>query len=207
MWTSNHRKSLLFTISGLLTTAFVNAQNSSCRGNFRDFRTVNSTGQHEFTWNSSYASDDPWYVSVLVGPRGTEWHDGHDVRADAYIHVPGNVPNGTEMCSYQYTNINATLESGGENSCSSVISPVCIDHLTKVLSNSANHCPDSDIGSTSELFNKACPMLNGGSHSKFLPMALYKPPYTLFFFSRTEQILLTCDSGSADLVHLANKFA
>jgi len=167
MWTSDNPKLLLFTISGLLTTAFVNAQNSSCQGNSQEFRTVNSTGQHEFTWNSSYASDDPWYVSVLVGPRGTEWNDRHDVRANAYISVPGNVPNGTEISSYQYTNINATLESGEENSCSGVISSDCIDHLTKVLStgNSANSCPDSDTGSTSEAFNKACPMLKGGSHS------------------------------------------
>lgn len=182
MWTSDNLKLLLFTISGLLTTALVNAQNSSCQGHRQEFRTVNSTGQHEFTWNSSYASDDPWYVSVLVGSRGTEWNDRHDVRADAYISVPGNVPNGTEICIYQYTNINATLESGGENSCSGVISSVCIDHLTKVLSNSANYCPDSDTGSTSEAFKKACPMLNGGSHSTFLPLSLYKPPLCSFFF-------------------------
>ena len=165
MWTSDNRKLLLFTISGLLTTAFVKAQNSSCQGHRQEFKTVNSTGQHEFTWNSSYASDDRWYVSVLVGSRGTEWNDRHDVRANAYISVPGDMPNGTEICSYQYTNINATLRTGGENSCSGVISSVCIDHLTKVLSNSANYCPDSDTGSKSEAFNKACPMLNGGSHS------------------------------------------
>ncbi|KAF1832482.1 hypothetical protein BDW02DRAFT_581238 [Decorospora gaudefroyi] len=118
MWTSENPILLLFTISGLLTTAFVNAQNSSCQGRPQEFRAVNSTGQHEFTWNSSYASDDPWYVSVLVGPRGTEWNDRYDVRANTYISVPGNVHNGTEICSYQYHNINATLESGGENSCS-----------------------------------------------------------------------------------------
>ncbi|CAA9960581.1 hypothetical protein PTMSG1_03982 [Pyrenophora teres f. maculata] len=166
MWTSNNPKLLLFTISGLLTTALVNAQNSSCRGYRNAFRTVNATGQHEFTWNSSYASDDPWYVSVLVGPRGPEWNDKHDVRADAYISVPGNVPNGTGICSYQYTNINATLESGGENSCSGVIDSGCIDHLTRVLSSSTNSCPHSDTGSTSEAFKKACPMLKGGSHNR-----------------------------------------
>jgi hypothetical protein len=187
MWTSDNLKLLLFTISGLLTTAFVNAQNSSCQGHRQEFRTVNSTGQHEFTWNSSYASDHPWYVSVLVGSRGTEWNDKHDVRANAYISVPGNVPNGTEICSYQYTNINATLKSGGENSCSGVISSGCIDHLTKVLSSSTNSCPHSDTGSTSEAFNKACPMLKGGSHSTFLPLSLYKSPLcSFFFFSRTE---------------------
>lgn len=209
MWTSDNPKLLLFSILGLLTTAFVNAQNASCQGYRQEFRTVNSTGQHEFTWNSSYASDDPWYVSVLVGSQGTEWNDRHDVRANAYISVPGNVSNGTEICSYQYTNINATLESGGENSCSGVISSVCIDHLTKALSNLANYCPDSDTGSTSEAFNKACPMLKGGSHSTFLPLSLYKPPpYALsFFFSHTELILLTGDSGSAAFVHLADKFA
>jgi hypothetical protein len=176
MWTSDNSMLLLYTISGLLTTAFVNAQNSSCQGTLLEFRTVNSTGLHEFTWNSSYASDDPWYVSVLVGSRGTEWNDNHDVNANSFISVPGNVPKGTGLCSYQYTNINATLESGGENSCSGVISSVCIDHLTNVLSDVTNYCPSSDIGSTSEAFNKACPMLKGGSHSMFLPLSLYKIP-------------------------------
>jgi hypothetical protein len=166
MWTSGNPKSLLFTISGLLTTSLVQAQNSSCSPtNLPDFRTVNSTGQYEFTWNSSYAGDDPWYISVLVGSQGTEWNNRRDVRAIPYISVPGNLPNGTGFCSYQYTNINATLESGGENSCSGVISSDCIDHLTKALKDPANSCPDSDTGSTSEAFKKACPMLKGGSHN------------------------------------------
>jgi hypothetical protein len=181
MWTSDHLKLLLFTIPGLLTTAFVNAQNASCQGYRPDFRTVNSTGQHKFTWNSSYASDDPWYISALVGLRGIEWDDSYDVRAEAYISVPGNVSNGTEICIYQYTNINATLESGGDNSCSGVISSGCIDHLTKALSIPASLCPVSDTGSTSEAFNKACPMLQGGSHSTFLPLSLYTPPLCPFF--------------------------
>lgn len=176
MWTSNHQKSLLFTISGLLTTALVDAQNSSCRGNFREFRSVNSTGQHGFTWNSSYAGEESWYVSVLIGSRETEWNDGSDVDATAYISAPGNVRNGTGYCSYQYNNINATLESGGETSCSGVISSVCIDHLTNALSDVAYYCPSSDTGSTSEAFNKACPMLRGGSHSTFLPSFLHKIP-------------------------------
>jgi hypothetical protein len=206
MWTSDNPKLLLFSISGLLTTAFVNAQNSSCQSNSREFRTVNSTGQHEFTWDSSYASDDPWYVSVLVGSRGTEWKDSHDVSAEAYISVPGNVSNGTKICSYQYDNINATLESGGVNSCSGVISSGCIDHLTNALTKSEYYCPGSDIGSTSEAFNKACPMLKGGSHSTFLPLSLYKASSVLSFFSPTELILLTGVSGSAAFVHLANKF-
>jgi hypothetical protein len=214
MWSSNNPKLLLFSIlAPLITTAFVNAQNASCQGHRQEFGTVNSTGQHEFTWNSSYASDDPWYVSVLVGIQGPEWN-GHDVRANAYISVPGNVSNGTGICSYQYNNINATLKSGGENSCSSVISSVCIDHLTKALSNNvANYCPDSNTGSTSEAFNKACPMLKGGSHSKFLrlsPGHRICPPFPLMlslFFSHTELILLTGDSGSAAFVHLANKLA
>jgi hypothetical protein len=196
MWTSNNPKLLLFsTLAPLTTTAFVNAQNASCQGHRQEFGTVNSTGQHEFTWNSSYASDDSWYVSVLVGIQGPE-RNGHDVRANAYISVPGNVSNGTGVCSYQYNNINATLESGGENSCSSVISSVCIDHLTKALSNNvANYCPDSDTGSTSEAFNKACPMLKGGSHSKFLPLSPGHrigpiPAYALAFFlpHRTDTI-------------------
>jgi hypothetical protein len=172
MWTSNNPKFLLFSILGLLTTAFVNAQNASCQGHRQEFGTVNSTGQHDFTWNSSYASNDPWYVSVLVGSRGTEWNDKYDVRANAYISIPGNVSNGTGICSYQYTNINVTVESGGENSCSGVISSVCVEHLTKTLSNLANYCPDSDTGSPSEAFKKACPMLKGGSHSTFLPLSL-----------------------------------
>ena len=176
MWTSKHQKSVLFTISGLLATALVNAQNSSCRGNFREFRSVNSTGQHEFTWNSSYAGEDSWYVSVLIGSRETEWNDGSDVDATAYISAPGNVRNGTGYCSYQYNNINATLKSGGENSCSGVISSVCIDHLTNALSDVATYCPSSDTGSTSEAFEKACPMLRGGSHSTFLPLFLPKIP-------------------------------
>jgi hypothetical protein len=205
---SDNPKLPLFTLSELLATALVNAQNSSCQGHHQDFRTVNSTGQHEFTWNSSYASDDSWYVSVLVGSRGTEWNDRHDVRANAYISVPGNVPNGTEICSYQYTNINATLASEGENSCSGVISSVCIDHLTEVLSNSANFCPDSDTGSTSEAFNKACTMLTGGSHSTFFSLSPYKPPLCSFVFtSREEQIPLTCDSPSVAFVYPANRFA
>jgi hypothetical protein len=190
MWTSNNPKLLLFSTLGLLTTAFVNAQNNSRQGHRQDFRTVNSTGQHEFTWNSSYAGDDPWYVSVLVGSRGTEWNNGLDVGANAYISVPGNVSNGTKICSYQYDNINATLESGGENSCSGVISSVCIDHLTKALSNLAYYCPHSDTGSTSEAFNKACPMLKGGSHSTFLSLPLHKLSLILFlfFFPHTELI-------------------
>jgi hypothetical protein len=182
MWTPDNPNLLLFTISELLITAFVNAQDFSCQGHRQKLGTVNSTGQHEFTWNSSYASEDPWYVSVLVGSRGTEWNDGHDVGGNAYISVPGNVPNGRETCSYQYTNINATLESGGENSCSGVISSVCIDHLTEVLSNSVHYCPDIDTGSTSEAFKKACPMLSGGSHSTSLPLSMYKPPLCFLFF-------------------------
>jgi hypothetical protein len=182
MWTSGNPKSLLFTISGLLTTSLVQAQNSSCSPtNLPDFRTVNSTGQYEFTWNSSYAGDDPWYISVLVGSQGTEWNNRRDVRAIPYISVPGNLPNGTGFCSYQYTNINATLESGGENSCSGVISSDCIDHLTKALKDPANSCPDSDTGSTSEAFKKACPMLKGGSHSTFIPLSLHQPPSALPF--------------------------
>ncbi|CAN9322300.1 unnamed protein product [Alternaria alternata] len=179
MWTSNDRKSLLFTILGLLTTTFVNAQNYSCPGNFRDYRSVNSTGQHEFTWNSSYAGEDSWYVSVLIGSRETEWNDGSDVDATAYISAPGNVRNGTGYCSYQYNNINATLESGGENSCSGVISSVCIEHLTNALSEVATYCPSPDTGSTSEAFKKACPMLRGGSHNtKFIDVANNTCNYT-----------------------------
>ena len=193
MWASNKSKLLLFTVSGLLTTAFVNAQNSSCQ-DFPSFKTVNSTGRYEFAWNSSYASDDPWYVSVLVGSRGIEWSDRHDVRASAYISVPGNVPSGTEICSYQYANINATLESGGETSCSSVISSVCIDHLTMVLRNSANSCPDADTGSTSEAFKKACPMLSGGSHSTLLHCPYATPHvYSHFSFSHIKHIISTCN--------------
>jgi hypothetical protein len=173
MWTSGNPKLLLFTISGLLTTALVEAQNVSCPGRPREFSNVNSTGQYEFTWNSSYASADPWYISVLVGSQGTEWDTSRDVRAHAYISVPGNVPKGTEICGYQYININATLESGGENSCSGVISSDCIDHLTKVLSTSSDYyCPGSDTGSISEEFSKACPMLKGGSRSTFIPLSL-----------------------------------
>ncbi|KAI4943504.1 hypothetical protein J4E91_009414 [Alternaria rosae] len=160
MWTSKNPKLLLLTISGLFTTAVVKAQNSSCRGYFEEFTAVNSTGQHEFTWNSSYAGDDPWYVSVLVGSR----YD--DVRGHVYISVPGNVPNDTELCSYQYTNLNATLEAGGENSCSGVISSDCMDHLDKALSDtSAGYCPGIYTSSVSEEFRKACPMLSGGSHN------------------------------------------
>jgi hypothetical protein len=188
MWTSDSPKLLLFTISGLLTTALVQAQNSSCPGHLPEFGTVNSTGQYEFTWNTSYASDDPWYISVLVGSQGNQWNNRRDVRANAYISVPGDVPKGTGFCSYQYTNINATLESGGENSCSGVISSDCIDYLTKVLSKPANNCPDSDTGSTSEAFNKACPMLKGGSHSTYLPLSLHKPLVCFFFpSSRTNR--------------------
>jgi hypothetical protein len=181
MWVSGKPKLLLLSISGLLTTAFVDAQNASCQSNRQEFRTVNVTGQHEFTWNSSYAGDDPWYVSVLVGSRGTEWKDSHDVRADAYISVPGNVSNGTEICTYQYININATLESRGENSCSGVISLVCIDYLTKALSNLGSFCPDTNTGSTLEAFNKACPMLKSSAHSRFLPLSLYKAPSLMLF--------------------------
>jgi hypothetical protein len=189
MWTSGNPKLLLFTISGLLTTALVQAQNSSCSPtNLPGFRTVNSTGQYEFTWNSSYAGDDPWYISVLVGSQGTEWDNSLDVRANAYISVPGNVPKGTGFCGYQYTNINATLESGGENSCSGVISSDCIDHLTKVMIASGNSCPDSDTGSISEAFKKACPMLRGGSHSTCISLSLHMSPVCSFFPTQTDTI-------------------
>ncbi|KAF7571372.1 hypothetical protein PtrM4_088720 [Pyrenophora tritici-repentis] len=179
MWTSNNPKLLLFTISGLLTTAFVNAQNSSCGSQRQEFRAVNSTGQQEFTWNSSYAGDDPWYVSVLVGPPGPKFDDRFDIRGNAYISVPGNVPNNTKICNYRYQSINATLESGGENSCSGVISSDCMDHLNKALLSPAFYCPSSDTGSTSEEFKKACPMLSGGSHSLyFVDMANSTCAYT-----------------------------
>lgn len=173
MWSHNNTKSLLFAITALLTTAFVNAQNSSCRGLRPELGTVNSTGQHEFTWASSYAGNDPWYVSVLVG---SQWDDGNDVRANTYISVPGNAPNRTTVCSYHYTNINATLEDRGTNSCSGAISSGCIDHLTKALGDgtSGNFCPNSDTGSTSEAFKEACPMLSGDAHSKFVQLFLYK---------------------------------
>lgn len=174
MMSSNNPK-LLFAISGLLTTAFVNAQDSSCQ-NRQEFKTVNSTGQHSFTWNSSYASDDPWYVSVLIGSQGT------DVTGKTYISAPENVSNGTGICSYAYNNINATLESGKDNSCSGVISSACIDHLTKALSsNTANLCPDSDTGSTSDAFKQACPMLEGGSRSTLPPLSLHMSPLCSFF--------------------------
>jgi hypothetical protein len=189
MWTSDKPKLLLFSILhvGLITTASVNAQNTSCQGHPLDFRTVNSTGQFKFTWNSSYAtSDDPWYVSVLVGSRGTEWSDSHDIGANAYISVPGNVSNGTKICSYQYDNINATLESGGENSCSGVISSGCIDHLTNALTKLEYYCPDPNTASTSEAFNKACPMLKATARSKFLPLSPYKSPLCSFFFFLTQ---------------------
>lgn len=199
----DHPKLLLFTISGFLTAAVVNAQDAACQ-NRQKFTNVNSTGQQEFTWNSSYASNDPWYVSVLVGYQGIEWNDSHDVRANAYISVPENVSNGTEICIYQYSNINATLGSGGENSCSAVISSACIDHLNKVLTISAPYCPSSDTASTSEAFNQACPMLKGGSHSTFPPLSLLKPLYA-FLLSFTLQILSSCHSRSACFVHIANK--
>jgi hypothetical protein len=205
MWLPNNTKSLLFAISALLTTTFVYAQNSSCQGLQREFGTVNSTGQHKFTWNSSYAGDYSWYVSVLVGSRGTEWNDGHDVRANAYISVPRNAPNSTGVCVYQYTNINATLESEGENSCSGVISSGCINHLTKAMSYTGNTCPDSDTGSTSEAFNEACPMLSGGSHSTFLPFTFYKPSYVLCsFLLQVKNTLSICDPGCGAFVHLAD---
>lgn len=193
MWTYDNPKLLLLTISGLLTTAVVNAQNSSCRGFFDEFTAVNSTGQHEFTWNSSYAGDDPWYVSVIVGSR----YD--DVRGHVYISVPGNVPNNTELCKYQWSNINATLEAGGENSCSGVISSDCMDHLNKALSDTSSYCPSKDTSSVSDEFKKACPMLSGGSHSTFLPLHLYKPPLFSFLFllpHRTDTIDLRLGSCS-----------
>lgn len=170
MWASNNTKLLHFAISALLTTAFVNAQNFSCRGLRPELDNVNSTGQHEFTWASSYAGDDPWYASVLVGSRGTEWIERDHVRANVYISVPGNVPNHTTICNYQYTNINATLENKGTNSCSGAISSGCIDHLTKALGDgsSGTSCPSSDTSSASEAFKEACPMLSGGSHSKLV---------------------------------------
>jgi len=176
MWTSDNPKLLLLTISGLLTTAVVNAQNYSCQGSFGELTAVNSTGQHELTWNSSYASDDPWYVSVLVGSR----YD--DLEGFAFISVPENVPNRTDLCIYQYLNINATLEAGGENSCSGVISSNCMDHLTEALSDTSYGCPSNDWSSSSEEFKKACPMLSGGGHSTFLPLPLYKPSLCSFFF-------------------------
>lgn len=193
---------LLLAISGLLTTATVNAQNFSCQGSFGELTAVNSTGQHEFTWNASYAGDDPWYVSVLVGSRY------NDLQGFAYISVPGTVPNRTDLCIYQYQNINATLEAGGENSCSGVISSNCMDHLTEALSDTAYNCPRDDTSSVSEEFKKACPMLKGGSHSTFPPSNLYKPSLCSFLFpSRTEQMQLTSDSESAAFVHLADKLA
>ncbi|KAL5372724.1 hypothetical protein DPSP01_013286 [Paraphaeosphaeria sporulosa] len=76
--------------------------------------------------------------------------------------VPGNVPNDTKICLYQYTNINATLESGGENNCNGVISSACVDHLVNALGElNGGECPSENTGTTSDAFNKACPMLYG----------------------------------------------
>jgi hypothetical protein len=189
---------LLFAASRLFTRVL--GQNSSCQGYQRGSGTVNSTGQHEFTWNSSYATNDPWYVSVLVGSRGAEWNDYHDVKADTYISVPENVPNETKICLYQYTNINATLESGGENSCDGVISSACVDHLTEALNQSASGCPSSDTGTTLEAFNKACPMLQGiSAQSKFLCLRTRSLCSSDVFRTGTDTIDLRLGTAACEL--------
>jgi hypothetical protein len=172
MWTSN-TVALLVLVVAILPTA-ARAQNSSCVGTARPLTNVNSTGQYEFTWNSSFATKDPWYVSVLVGSRGPGWEDVHDITALAYISVPGNVPNDTGLCTYQFTNINATLEVGGKDSCKGVISSACVDYLTRALTESATRCPDGNSG---EAFNEACPMLSGNSarSMSIVPLILCAP--------------------------------
>ncbi|KAF2443133.1 hypothetical protein P171DRAFT_363470 [Karstenula rhodostoma CBS 690.94] len=170
--------SLLFTASTLTTTL---AQNSSCDTQNEIYINLNSTGQHEFTWDSSYATNDPWYVSVLV-KSGAEWTDARDVVATAYVSAPGNVPNDTGICLYQYTNINATLAAGGDNSCNGVISSNCIDFLTDALNEPTYglKCPEENIGPTSDAFNKACPMLigNAGYSSYFVDVTNGTCAYT-----------------------------
>ncbi|KAK7182443.1 hypothetical protein PSPO01_11441 [Paraphaeosphaeria sporulosa] len=123
------------TTSRLLTTAL--AQNSSCQGYDRGTGNVNSTGQHEFTWNSSYATDDPWYISVLVGFRGSEWNDVQDIKANSYI------------CTWKRTQRYQNLSA-------------CVDHLVNALGElNGGECPSENTGTTSDAFNKACPMLYG----------------------------------------------
>lgn len=169
MRTSNTPKMLLFAYaSALFATAL--AQNYSCPGNILRMGNVNSTGQHQFTWNSSYATDDPWYVSVVVGSQGAEWDDVHDVRGLTYISVPGNVSNDTEICIYQYTNINETLQATAENSCNGVLSSECIDQMTDALGEATGSgCPSLLGTPESDAFNKACPMLSGNAARSMSP--------------------------------------
>lgn len=167
MWTSNTPSSLLIAASTVLLPAL--AQNStntttpSCIGSTEiETKGLNSTGQRELTWNSTYPTGDPWYVTTLTRTR---WHDGDasDITTLAYISVPENVPNNTEMCIYQFNNINATLEAASEeNSCNGAISATCVDFLTDMLgTTNGNFCPDYSPVDQGDAFEKACPMLKG----------------------------------------------
>jgi hypothetical protein len=167
MWTSNIPTSLLLTAPTLLLSALAqnstNTTSASCSSPTEIKTGLNSTGQYELTWNDSYATDDPWYVSVLVRDRGSNYTTSwHDVSASTYISVPGNVPNDTGICTYQFNNINATLEAGRENSCNGVISATCVEFLTEALGETDGlNCPDWN--DKSDAFERACPMLMGST--------------------------------------------
>lgn len=133
---------------------------------------VNSTGQYKFNWNSSYAGNDPWYFSVRISASDID-NDTlpGNIVAHSYISVPKNVPKSTHICTYTFHNINATLEAGGENSCSGAISAPCVEYLTKELSEvSAYECPSQE--SESDEFKKACPMLVGSAAQSTSPVPI-----------------------------------
>lgn len=72
MQLSNISTSLFLTASLLLATVLAqnstNTTNPSCSTSTEIETKVNSTDQYDFTSNSSYTTNDPWYVSVVVGP-------------------------------------------------------------------------------------------------------------------------------------------
>jgi hypothetical protein len=178
MWTSKNPTSVLLTESTLLLPVLAPNSTSTttalCSSPTKINANLNSTGQYEFIWNNSYATDDPWYVSVLIRDRGPNYTiSRNDVIASPYISVPGDVPNDTGICIYQFNNINATLEAGRENSCNGVISATCVSFLTDTLGETNGpNCPDwSD---KSDAFEEACPMLMGStSRSKSFPPSLH----------------------------------
>lgn len=170
MWMSIISTLLLLTTSTFVRSALAknstNDTTPSCDWSTKIDPKINSTGRYEFTWDSSYATNDPWYVSVLV--IAPVQGQSTEVGARAYISVPKNVSSDTRLCMYQFVNINATLEAGGRNSCNGAISATCIEYLTDALDKTETiYCPN--YFAQSDEFAKACPMLAEGSSIRSMP--------------------------------------
>lgn len=111
--------------------------------------TVNSTGSDAFTWNSSVAGSEPWYISITLNEtvpdepytaakRPITW---------SYLSVPGTTRN-VSACIYQFEPRNATStgnSSGNDVGCAGVLPEGCTSYLQEALLNQTSGGYQSDI--------------------------------------------------------------